>query len=107
MRTTVEFPPDLIRAAKARSASQGESLKALLTRAVAAELGSHPADAQTQSRVVLPIFGETGRRAPNPSNADLERALADDEAAAWRGRAPAGQARRSTSTLASRRRAAR
>jgi hypothetical protein len=34
MRTTVELPPHVMRAAKARSAERGESLKTLLTRAV-------------------------------------------------------------------------
>src|SRR5580765_3417696 len=40
MRTTVELPPELMRAAKARSAELGESLKSLFARAVAAELGA-------------------------------------------------------------------
>ena len=81
MRTTVELPPDLMRAAKARSAESGESLKALLTRAVAAELGNLPARPRARSRVTLPLFGAaSGRRAP-VSNTDLERALADADAA--------------------------
>src|SRR2546423_11622465 len=39
MRTTVDFPGDLVRRAKARAAARGESLKTLLTRAVASEVG--------------------------------------------------------------------
>ena len=39
MRTTVELPPELMRAAKARAADRGEALKALFTRAVTRELG--------------------------------------------------------------------
>jgi hypothetical protein len=80
MRTTVELAPDLLRAAKARSAERGESLKALLTRAVEAELGNPPARSMTRSRVALPLFGGSGP-AVGLSNTDLERALADDDAA--------------------------
>jgi hypothetical protein len=81
MRTTVDLPPAVMRAAKARSAARGESLKTLLTRAVAAELGSDPAEANVPQRVTLPLFGRSSGPRVNPSNADLERALADAEAA--------------------------
>ena len=64
MRTTIEFAPALIRAAKARSAERGESLKAFLTRAVAAELGIGRAAAGNRARM-----------------AHLERALAEADAA--------------------------
>jgi hypothetical protein len=81
MRTTVMFAPDLLRAAKARSAERGESLKALLTRAVEAELGREAAaDPGARQRVGLPLFGGAGAAA-RLSNADLERALADADAA--------------------------
>jgi len=80
MRTTVELPPDLMRAAKARSAESGESLKALLTRAVAAELGSRPVRPGARERVTLPLFGAVSGRRARPSNVDLERALADADA---------------------------
>lgn len=69
-----------MRAAKARSAERGESLKSLLSRAVAAELGaegSRPAG----SRVKLPLFGRTGTKRASPSNADLEAALAEADGA--------------------------
>ena len=75
MRATVELDPVLMRAAKARSAERGESLRSLLSRAVAAELGvegSRPAGA----RVKLPLFGRPGTKRASPSNADLEAALA-------------------------------
>ena len=82
MRTTVELPPDLMRAAKARSAESGESLKTLLTRAVAAELDTHAIRRGQKTRVALPLFGgSTGPRG-RPSNADLERALAEADVAA-------------------------
>jgi hypothetical protein len=81
MRTTVELPPSLMRAAKARSAEAGESLKALLARAVAAELGRDAAPSASGARVVLPLFGAGSGPRANLSNADLERALADADAA--------------------------
>ena len=80
MRTTVELPPDLMRAAKARSAESGESLKALLTRAVAAELESHVVRRSQKARVTLPLFGDSPGPRVRLSNADLERALADADA---------------------------
>jgi len=71
-----------MRAAKARSAESGESLKTLLTRAVAAELETHAIRRTQKTRVVLPLFGAADGRRARPSNADLERALADADAAA-------------------------
>lgn len=80
MRTTVELPLDLMRAAKARSAESGESLKTLLTRAVAAELDTHVVRRGQMARVTLPLFGSSGPRV-RLSNADVERALAEADAA--------------------------
>lgn len=82
MRTTVELPPELMRAAKARSAESGESLKNLLTRAVAAELETHVVRRSQKARVTLPLFGDSAGPRVRLSNADLERALADADAAA-------------------------
>jgi hypothetical protein len=95
MRTTVELPPALLRAAKAQSAERGESLKRLLTRAVAAELG-RSAGGAPRPHVRLPLFGDASGPRVDPSNADLERALATDEAAgSGKPRAPRrGKARR-------------
>src|SRR5436190_8685815 len=81
MRTTVELPPDLMRAAKARSAESGESLKTLLTRAVAAELDTHVVQRRKNARVTLPLFGRSSGPRVRLSNADLERILADADAA--------------------------
>ena len=80
MRTTVELPPDLMRAAKARSAESGESLKTLLTRAVAAELETHAVRRSQKARVTLPLFGDSKKPGVRLSNADLERTLADADA---------------------------
>lgn len=78
MRTTVEFPPELFRKAKARAASRGESLKALITRAVAAEIGpEHRTDAG--GRLTLPLFGSPKGRPVDLSASDLARALADED----------------------------
>ena len=87
MRTTVELPPDLMRAAKARSAERGESLKSLLARAVAAELQVQSIRPGQQTRVRLPLFGGSSGAPIRLSNTDLERALAAGDAA------PAGPAR--------------
>ena len=80
MRTTIEFPSGLIRAAKARSADRGESLKALVSRALAAELGREIPAGAARPRLVLPLFGSAHGARVNPSNADLERALAEADA---------------------------
>ena len=70
-----------MRAAKARSAESGESLKSLLTRAVAAELETHTVRRGQKTRVTLPLFGAPAGPRARPSNADLERALADADLA--------------------------
>ena len=80
MRTTLEFPQELIRAAKARSADRGESLKTLVSRALAAELGREVPAGAARPRLVLPLFGTAHGERVNPSNADLERALAEADA---------------------------
>jgi hypothetical protein len=78
MRTTVEFPSELFRKAKARAASRGESLKTLITRAVASEIGEgHPA--APGGRVTLPLFGSSKGRRVDVRAEDLARALADDD----------------------------
>jgi hypothetical protein len=86
MRTTVELPPDLMRAAKARAAEQGLSLKEFFSRAVSAELGRQAlyvregaaARAVTgHQRVRLPIIASKRPGKVRLTNADL----ADIEAA--------------------------
>ena len=57
-------------------------MKSLLSRAVAAELDMPPAAQGNRARMTLPIFGEARGRLFNPSNADLERTIADADAAA-------------------------
>lgn len=78
MRTTVEFPSELFRQAKARAASRGESLKALITRAVAAEIGAEHRG-HAGGRMTLPLFGNPRGRRVDLSASDLARALADED----------------------------
>ena len=79
MRTTVELPPELMRAAKARAAAKGESLKALLTRAVASELGQSPHLREGGSHVRLPLFGKPKGKSIKITREDIARALAGDD----------------------------
>lgn len=77
MRTTVDVPSELLRRAKALAAARGESLKALFTRAVAAEVGAAVEGLrQAPRRVALPLFGDPSRPKVNLTNADVARALA-------------------------------
>jgi hypothetical protein len=78
MRTTVDLPSELQRQAKARAALRGESLKTLLTRAVAAELDR---EARPRQRVALPVFGDVAGPVVNVTSASIARALATDETA--------------------------
>ncbi|MDR0343999.1 MAG: hypothetical protein LBI49_13025 [Nocardiopsaceae bacterium] len=84
MRTTVELPSDLMRAAKARAAEHGESLKDLFARAIAREVRI-PAPRRAGTRVVLPLVGGDGPPV-DVSNADIEAALAAADADRYGGR---------------------
>ena len=79
MRTTVELPPDLMREAKTRAAERGESLKVLLTRAVASELGRSVHARETGVRVRLPLFGDPHGKSADISSETIARALALDD----------------------------
>jgi hypothetical protein len=79
MRTTVELPPELMKQAKARAAARGESLKALLTRAVAPELGKSPNPHETRGRVRLPLVGGPKGKPVDISGEDIADALAADD----------------------------
>ena len=81
MRTTVDLPTPLFRRAKARAASRGETLRALMTRAVEAEVGrADTGTAPRDRRVKLPLIGTPGGPKVNLTNADIERILSEDEA---------------------------
>lgn len=70
MRTTVELPPELMRAAKARAAEQGESLKDWFTSVVANALGRGTRTATAAPRP-WPVFGTPGGKKVRITNAFL------------------------------------
>lgn len=56
MRTTIDMSPTLMRAAKARAAEHGESLKELVNRAVEHEVGLSSTSRGKRGRVTLPLI---------------------------------------------------
>ncbi len=83
MRTTVELPPELMRAAKARAAQQGESLKDWFTRAVANALG-RSAQATTAVPGPWPVFGKPGGKKVRITNAFLSEIEAAEDVEKYR-----------------------
>ena len=79
MRTTVDLPNELMRAAKMHAAQRGETLKDMFTRLVAAEVKA-PARNAARGRVVLPLVGDTEGAPVEFSNEDIESVLADEDA---------------------------
>ena len=71
MRTTLDLPPDLMRAAKVRAAQRGESLKDLFTRAIAHEV-STPGRGRTAGRLTFPLIGRDDGPRVEVTNADIE-----------------------------------
>jgi len=83
MRTTVELPPALMRAAKARSAERGETFKTLLTRALEAELAMPGMNRRPAGRVRLPLIpGSKGPRV-HITNQLLDEVIAAEDAATF------------------------
>lgn len=74
MRTTIDMPDHLMQAAKVKAAERGESLKDLVTRAVAHEIGV-PARPRRAGRVELPLIGRDDEPAVTVSSADIEAAF--------------------------------
>jgi hypothetical protein len=75
MRTTIDMPPTLMRAAKARAAEEGESLKDLVNRAVAREIGL-PATAKGKTgRVTLPLIARDATPTVLVTNDDIADAF--------------------------------
>ena len=75
MRTTIDMPPALMRAAKARAAERGESLKDLVNRAVAHEVG-HPATPKGKTgRVTLPLIARDATPTVLVTNDDIADAF--------------------------------
>ena len=75
MRTTIDMPPALMRAAKARAAEQGESLKDLVNRAVAHEVGVPATPKGKAGRVTLPLIARDATPTILVTNEDIEDAF--------------------------------
>ena len=75
MRTTVDVPDALMRAAKARAADRGESLKDLVNRALAHELGLPSVPKRKTGRVTLPLVARDAAPAVHVTNDDIATAL--------------------------------
>jgi len=75
MRTTIDMPDALMRAAKARAAEHGESLKDLVNRALARELGLPSAPKRKTGRVTLPLIARDATPAVLVTNDDIAAAL--------------------------------
>jgi hypothetical protein len=75
MRTTIDLPDPLMRAAKARAAERGESLKDLVNRALAHELGLPSAPKLKAGRVTLPLLARDASPAVLITNDDIAAAV--------------------------------
>ena len=81
MRTTIDMPSTLMRAAKARAAEEGESLKDLVNRAVAREIGL-PATAKGKTgRVTLPLIARDATPTVIVTNDDIADAFDAEDVA--------------------------
>ena len=80
MRTTVELPPDLMRAAKARAAERGEPLKRLFMRAVTRELERVVRPARHEP-VAWPLIVSRQKHTVRVTNDDLARSDAETDVA--------------------------
>jgi hypothetical protein len=85
MRTTVDMPVELMQAAKVRAAERGETLKDLVTRAVAHELRV-PARSARVGHVSLPLVGREASPSVTMTNADIEAALDAEDVDRYAGR---------------------
>jgi hypothetical protein len=79
MRTTIDLPPALMRAAKARAAEEGETLKDLVNRAVAREVGIPATPREKAGRVTLPLIARDARPTVLVTNDDIADAFAAEE----------------------------
>jgi hypothetical protein len=75
MRTTIDMPDALMRAAKARAADRGESLKDLVNRALAHELGLPSVPKRKTGRVTLPLIARDAAPEVLVTNDDIAAAL--------------------------------
>jgi hypothetical protein len=80
MRTTIDLPPELMRAAKVRAAERGENLKDLFTRAVAREVDVRSRSRKQTGKVRLPLVARDATPSVPVTNADIEAVLAAEDA---------------------------
>lgn len=85
MRSTIDMPDPLMRAAKARAAERGESLKDLVNRAVARELGMPSAPRAKAGRVKLPLIPRNGKPEVLITNEDIEAAFEAEDVERYAG----------------------
>jgi hypothetical protein len=85
MRTTIDLPTALMRAAKARAAEQGESLKELVNRAVAHEVGLPSVPQGKTGRVTLPLIARDATPAVLVTSEDIEDAFGAEDAERYAG----------------------
>ena len=79
MRTTIDMLPALMRAAKARAAERGESLKDLVNRAVAHEVGLPAAPKGKTGRVTLPLIARDAAPTVLVTNEDIADAFGAED----------------------------
>jgi hypothetical protein len=79
MRTTIDLPPTLMRAAKARAAEEGETLKDLVNRAVAREVGLPATPREKAGRVILPLIARDAAPTVLVTNDDIADAFNAEE----------------------------
>ncbi len=75
MRTTIDMPPTLMRAAKMRAAEHGESLKDLVNRAIAREVGVPVTPKGKAGRVTLPLIARDAMPTVLVTNEDIADAF--------------------------------
>lgn len=85
MRTTIDMPTTLMRAAKARAAEQGESLKDLVNRAVAHEVGLPSVPKGKTGRVTLPLIARDATPTVLVTSDDIEDAFGAEDAERYGG----------------------
>lgn len=78
MRTTVDLPDDLAKAAKVLAAQRGETLKEVLTRAVAREVAVGAVH-RRGARMPWPVIGGGTAKKYDITNEDIADILAEDD----------------------------
>jgi hypothetical protein len=83
MRTTIDMQDTLLRAAKIRASERGETLKDLINRAIAHELGLSAAPRAKAGRVRLPLVGRGTEPKVLITNEDIADAFDAEDVARY------------------------